>query len=506
MKIPDKHRKETKRLVKKIPKKEIGQWLLSQGYYPEQYVLPPPFVVQQFELKKKPYYPLKPNRKFNPLLSNLICVSFPKSELTERTFGIIEPKIYHDLTWYILNDWEKVLDLLFHKQNRIVSYSFPIPVTRKTESNLGKLRVGRMIYEFIEMAENDLVAESYQYKYILKTDIKNFYPSIYTHSISWAIHTKEIAKKYRNDYSLLGNKLDRLCQQSNDGCTNGIAIGPAIPDLIAEIILSAVDIEVSKEIVKAKIDSLGVRFKDDYRFLCHSKADAEKIIKQLQIKMRMFNLALNESKSSVKELPVGLYRPWLADYQKCSLRYRKTVGYKKFELSLLAVLQIHDAYPETGVLDRFLSELSTKKHTLKLKLKKPKNVQKVFSLLMQVKRRRSKTFPQILAIIERLFVENKKEKEIVKQIKDHFNSLFYLKIKRPEENLYDLIWLAYFMKSNKLPKIRWPKKIKSELLTSLRDNNQAYFNDDPDINLFIKSGSLIPHKTIFDHIAVFPEE
>ena len=50
-----------------------------------------------------------------------------------------------------------------------------------------------MIYEFLEMAENDLVAEAYNYKYILKTDIKNFYPSIYTHSIAWALHTKELS-------------------------------------------------------------------------------------------------------------------------------------------------------------------------------------------------------------------------------------------------------------------------------------------------------------------------
>ncbi|MFM6127183.1 MAG: hypothetical protein ACKPBV_00235 [Sphaerospermopsis kisseleviana] len=33
---------------------------------------------------------------------------------------------------------------------------------------------------------------AFQYKYLIKTDIKNFYPSIYTHSIPWALHKKDV--------------------------------------------------------------------------------------------------------------------------------------------------------------------------------------------------------------------------------------------------------------------------------------------------------------------------
>src|SRR5690606_8295749 len=49
--------------------------------------------------------------------------------------------------------------------------------------------------------------------------------------------------------------------------TNGIAIGPAISDLISEIVLSSVDTDASKIIDAKNIDFIGVRFKDDYRFL-----------------------------------------------------------------------------------------------------------------------------------------------------------------------------------------------------------------------------------------------
>ncbi len=66
-----------------------------------------------------------------------------------------------------------------------------------------------MIYEWIEMAEKDLVLDSRKYKYIVKTDITNFYSSIYTHSIGWALHGREKAFKDK-EYALLGNKIDRL--------------------------------------------------------------------------------------------------------------------------------------------------------------------------------------------------------------------------------------------------------------------------------------------------------
>jgi len=50
MSIPKKHFKETKRLLKKVDKHTISKWLLEQGYYPEQYVVPPTFRVKKFDL------------------------------------------------------------------------------------------------------------------------------------------------------------------------------------------------------------------------------------------------------------------------------------------------------------------------------------------------------------------------------------------------------------------------------------------------------------------------
>lgn len=464
--IPEKHLRETFSLVKKISKRKIAKWLFEEGYYPEQYVLPPCFEVSELKLKRSPYFPIRRTSRrteYKPNLEELIKVSFPKSKLTDRTFGIIHPKIYHDIVFHLINEWDFVLKTIFDSKNKIFSYSFPIPVNKKNKGELSSLRAGRMIYEFLEMAEKDLVAEAHKYKYLVTTDIKNFYPSIYTHSIAWAFHTKATARADRFHYNLLGNILDKLFQSANDGCTNGIPIGSAVSDLISEVLLAAIDKECSNTLKKSDVSFIGVRFKDDYRFLCNSKNDAEKILSALQNSMRNYNLGLNEGKSEIKELPEGLFRPWISEYYEYSLRNKSRISYKVFETTLLAVLKLDKNNPDVGVIDKFLSELVSKNYNLKLSLNS-KQILKVFSLLIMLKERRAKAFPFILAIIELILEKHKKKTAIISQIKYSLNVIIDDCFKKNSEVLYDLLWLTYFVRSNKLFAIKWKKPNRNDLL------------------------------------------
>jgi len=45
MTLPEEHFKETKRLISLVGDKLIADWLIKEGYYAEQYVLPPCFWV-----------------------------------------------------------------------------------------------------------------------------------------------------------------------------------------------------------------------------------------------------------------------------------------------------------------------------------------------------------------------------------------------------------------------------------------------------------------------------
>jgi hypothetical protein len=417
--------------------------------------------------------------------------------LTDRIFGIIEPKIYHDIVWHLNNEFNFVLGHLFNSNTRFFCYSFPIPLNRNLDGELGKLRSGRMIYEFIEMAENDLVADAHNYQYVVHTDIKNFYPSVYTHSLAWALHEKESARLDKLLFNLLGTKLDKLFQNSNDGCTNGLAIGPVLSDLAAEILLAAVDQKCSQEL--AGTNFLGVRFKDDYRILCNDRNDADKIIKNLQRQMKYYNLFLNEGKTTIKELPDGLFRAWILEYQPLSLKGEKTISYKVFESTLLAVLNIDKKYPDTGIIDKFLGELVTDDYRLKLSLQ-TKQILKALSLLFLLKKRRAKAFPQILAIIELLIAQLGEKTDITQTILDDVSRHFRDNL----DYLYDGLWIYYFLKSHDREIPETAELDKSSLFRSIRTNKQEFFKTNPEINIF-KSIGLSRNKSLAEHLDIYPK-
>lgn len=213
----------------------------------------------------------------------------------------MNPEIHNDIAYHISRNWTKILSALIPSDSDVVSYSFPVPIDAKTPGRMGQLRSGRMIYEFIGMIDDDLASIAYQYTHLVRTDIKSFYPSIYTHSIAWALHSKNSVRNKRNihNYRLLGNRLDRLFQYANDRCTNGVPIGPVVSDIVAEIIASAVDAIFSKQIRAENIECEIVRFKDDYRMLVKSEQDGRRLIKFLQTALKQYNLELNESKTAI---------------------------------------------------------------------------------------------------------------------------------------------------------------------------------------------------------------
>jgi hypothetical protein len=346
--------------------------------------------------------------------------------------------------------------------------------------------------------QESVVADAHCYQLKVETDIKNFYPSIYTHSLAWALHEKDVA---RNDhkFQLVGNILDRLIQNSNDSCTNGLAIGPVVSDIASEIVLAAIDRKSSEEL--RGVDFLGVRFKDDYKILCKTRNDADQIIKSLQRQMRYYNLNLNESKTDVKELPEGLFRPWILEYQPLSLRETDPISYKQFETTLLGVLKIDKKYPDTGIIDKFLSELVTKDYALKLSLEK-EQILKTFSLLFMLKKRRAKSFPQILAIIELIVDKFSKDTGLIDAVMDDV-------MRHLEDNidyLYDDLWILYFIKSQGRTFNRKTSLDENLLFRSVKSNKQEFHNSTSDIQLYRPIRAPGENISLAKHLAIFPKD
>lgn len=151
----------------------------------------------------------------------------------------------------------------------------------------------------------------YKYNYFIKLDLQNFFPSIYTHALAWAIFgDKSLAKKLRNEKEIFANATDAICQKINFSETNGIVVGPEFSRIISELLLTRVDSILYKKLHDLNYifnkDYALYRYIDDYFLFTQNKEVASKIEKVLEIELDKFNLKINESKKHVQEKPFDM--------------------------------------------------------------------------------------------------------------------------------------------------------------------------------------------------------
>ena len=141
-------------------------------------------------------------------------------------------------------------------------------------------------WEHIEQRSIEL---SLEYKYIFVTDITNCYGSIYTHSISWALHGIEYAKEHKKEKNL-GKLIDTYIMGMQYKQTNGIPQGGVLFDFIAEMVLGYSDLLLYEELQRIGITDYKIlRYRDDYRIFSNSKEELEKIAMTLQTTLAKLN-------------------------------------------------------------------------------------------------------------------------------------------------------------------------------------------------------------------------
>ncbi len=143
-------------------------------------------------------------------------------------------------------------------------------------------------------------------QYVVHADVASCFPSIYTHSIPWALHGKAASKKSTSVTALAGNLLDKCTQNTRDKQTNGLLIGPHSSNIIAEIILTKIDAEL-----QAKGHKKIARHIDDYAFYANDFAQAERFVKDLGMCLRGFEMSLNDKKTCILSLPRPSAENWI---------------------------------------------------------------------------------------------------------------------------------------------------------------------------------------------------
>lgn len=398
---------------------------LKYGYFPEAGVLPDFFETnfntadyEKINIEKKLN---KKKTKYNTTykVNTFDLIKFTHTNGSGyRVYSLMHPFIYWQLCKEIADNLPSIIKSLAKKRD-IVSYSIPDLMGLEFRRESG-------IKMWIQMAEKDLIAESGEYSYLLKADISSFYDSIYTHSISWAIHTKPVAKMKRGNFALLGNRLDKLAQSSNTGQTNGLPIGPITSDILCELVLASLDETVSKRLRKLRVKYKAARYKDDYRFLTHSNEDASTIKKVLTEVLHEYGMNINQNKTSISTDIVESYaRDWKHTLYKFGLdrmqpdswsqlntiidgvyRHQKESFGKQPALSLLEDI---NKYIIDNEFDGFNSEA----------------MREIIAKLVHMFRLSPSTLPHSIQIIDTLLdsESNEIKKKYINLFTDHFNHI-----------------------------------------------------------------------------------
>lgn len=216
-----------------------------------------------------------------------------------RKLEIINPLLYSSLVSLITEEdnWLYVKNRLLELQtgSLIACVSMPVlPFNKKSQA-------ASQIIEWLQNVEKTSIKMSLNYNYVFVTDITDCYSSIYTHSISWALHDKQVSKTKRKFEELLGNKIDHHIQAMRYGQTNGIPQGSILMDFISEIVLAYVDREVTKRLRDNNIISGFeiIRYRDDYRIFTKTAHTGERIMKILSVVLAELGLRLNTNKTKM---------------------------------------------------------------------------------------------------------------------------------------------------------------------------------------------------------------
>ena len=157
-------------------------------------------------------------------------------------------------------------------------------------------------------------------QYMVSADISKCFPSIYTHAIPWALVGKPIAKQNATKTNQWYNQIDHFAQNSKNGETHSLLIGPHTSNLLSEIILCKIDETLCK-----KWDY--TRHIDDFCCFVKTHDDADQFLVDLNACLKEYGLSLNHKKTKIEALPAAMTEQWVRKLQKQILPFGKFHDY-----------------------------------------------------------------------------------------------------------------------------------------------------------------------------------
>ena len=249
-----------------------------------------------------------------------------------RELGIPHPIAYQLLCDCIKNNWFNLREY-FHSMTDEWRYKVSrIHIRLKSRTKC----LFKMNYHQWKLDPDPIPDILIGKRYVVKADISTCFPSIYSHSLSWALIGKDKSKESRNDKRLWTNQIDFFTRNIRSGETHGLMIGPHASNLLSEIVLTAVDSMLVK-----RWDY--IRNIDDYTCYVKTYDEANSFLSDLRKALHEYDLLLNHRKTVIDELPVSITKHWVRQLNSFGFRFVDSeLSYKQVQAYLDSVVGLMD--------------------------------------------------------------------------------------------------------------------------------------------------------------------
>lgn len=326
---------------------ELYKGLLAHGLFTEK--LPPVFTSEPFY-----QYFVEAERTFQNRWRDFVYFESMRDINIPRALGIPDPFAYQKLC-RVLKDYWNQIQLHFHRQTDEIPYKISrLHLRKRRESSA----IFKMNYQNWRTDPNPVDDICIGKKYVVHADISTCFPSIYTHSIPWALKGKSYAKSHQGDSEWF-NKIDKACRNIRSGETHGLMIGPHASNLLSEIILTVVDRTLYEKGWRF------IRTIDDFSCYVADHKKTEKFLADLNEALREFDLSLNHKKTKVEELPISSADDWVRQINTLNIGdAKKALRYKEVQLYLdFAVKLMEENGKKSSILNYIIKVISKKKMT-----------------------------------------------------------------------------------------------------------------------------------------------
>ena len=405
-------------IFKYLTKEKVNKKLLEYGLFAEK--IAPIFQSQLFgQWIRKSKLKMYSDNSFS-------CVSYrlTRNNNAPRIIEIPHPIAYYRLCEEIRKHWKEIIT----KIGEIDDYADTSMVIPKP-NNLNKRLVSMKSYNKRDDDKFLILDKSFQKKYLVHIDIANCYPSIYSHSVPWALVGIKEAKENQKDSKKWYNQLDFAIRSMQRNETIGLPIGPDTSSLISELILTRVDKELEQ------YDYL--RYIDDYRCYCKSQEEADEFIRKASRELEKYHLRLNPKKTKIVSLPIPIDEDWVRSLRQCALKFLRKKKYTEKDINILSEfidlsIKLSKDHPGDSPIRYAVKILSNKEYT----------DDKTLGFIIMYLSRICFIHPYFIDVFDELLNRNKKHinDNILKILESEINSLTqeHVKYSRSDVSLWGI--------------------------------------------------------------------